>query len=243
LHKAKHVQQFAANSSLSPVKKDLHASWQRALEAEFAKPYFHELEAFVDAERKTHVVYPLEDDVFHALRLTPLESIKVVLLGQDPYPGAGQAHGLCFSVRPGIRPPPSLVNIFKELKNDLGYPPAHRGCLEAWAQRGVLLLNAVLTVTAGEPNSHQGRGWEQFTDAVISAVNERSQPAVFLFWGNYARKKGSLVDAKRHRVLASAHPSPLSARKFFGTKPFSAANRALAELGLEPVDWRLDESP
>ena len=184
-------------------------------------------------------MFPPEDDVFSALRLTPFDEVKVVLLGQDPYHDDGQAHGLCFSVRPGVKAPPSLVNIFKELHSDLGCVIPNNGCLTPWAKQGVLLLNAVLTVRAHQANSHKNQGWEQFTDAVIRAVNDRPQPVVFLLWGNYAQKKGILVDANRHRVIKGAHPSPLSASKFFGSKPFSAVNRALVELGNAPIDWQL----
>jgi uracil-DNA glycosylase len=219
--------------------KKLPASWRNALGGEFDKPYFHELECFVDQERRTHAVYPPEAEVFQAFELTPMDEVKVVLLGQDPYHGDGQAQGLCFSVPPGVRQPPSLQNIFKELHSDLGCPIPKSGCLVVWAQRGVLLLNAVLTVRAHEANSHEGKGWEQFTDAAIQAVNERKQPAVFALWGRYAQKKGSLVDSSRHRVVKAAHPSPLSAAKFVGSRPFSAINRAIQELGLTAIDWHL----
>jgi uracil-DNA glycosylase len=223
------------------MNKQLPPSWQDALAQQFHEPYFERLERFVDAERKAHAVYPPEDEVFRALELTPLDKVKVVLLGQDPYHGEGQAHGLCFSVRPGVKAPPSLVNIFKELKTDLGCTPANNGCLLPWAQRGVLLLNAVLTVRAREANSHEGQGWEQFTDAVLRAVNDRQQPAVFALWGRYAQKKGALVDVKRHRVVRAAHPSPLSAAKFCGSRVFTAMNSALEELGQAPIDWQLPD--
>jgi uracil-DNA glycosylase len=219
--------------------KELAPTWQHDLAAELSKPYFRQLEEYIDAERLAHAVYPPEAEVFSALQLTPLDNVKVVLLGQDPYHGEGQAHGLCFSVGPGVKSPPSLVNIFKELQRDMGCPTPTSGCLVPWARQGVLLLNAVLTVRAGEANSHEGRGWEQFTDAVIHAVNERQRPVVFALWGRYAQKKGALVDASRHRVVRAAHPSPLSAAKFFGSRPFSAINQALAELGTPPVDWHL----
>ncbi|HYV38619.1 MAG TPA: uracil-DNA glycosylase [Gemmataceae bacterium] len=219
----------------------LPADWERRLASEFTQPYFRQLQDFIQREREVHTVYPPDKDVFNALKLTPFDQVKVVLLGQDPYHDDGQAHGLCFSVQPGIKPPPSLVNIFKELKNDLGCPIPNNGCLTPWAERGVLLLNAVLTVRAHEANSHKNKGWEQFTDAVILAVNERPKPAVFLLWGNYAQKKGKLVDSAKHRVICGAHPSPLSASKFFGSRPFSAVNRALQELGHEPLDWQLPD--
>jgi uracil-DNA glycosylase len=221
------------------MKKDLPPSWQRVLASEFEKPYFRTLEDFIDSERRSHAIYPAEENVFNAFRLTPLDQVKVVLLGQDPYHGEGQAHGLCFSVCPGVRPPPSLLNILKELHDDLGCQLPGQYCLTSWAERGVLLLNAVLTVRAREANSHEGRGWEQFTDAAIQAINQRSDPAVFALWGRYAQKKGRLVDMERHRVVQAAHPSPLSAAKFLGSRPFSAINDALRELGKEPIDWQL----
>jgi uracil-DNA glycosylase len=219
--------------------KELPPSWQHVLTDELHKPYFQQLEQHIDAQRRAHRVYPQDAEVFSALQLTALSDVKVVVLGQDPYHGEGQAHGLCFSVREGVKPPPSLVNIFKELHTDLGCIIPQSGCLIPWAQRGVLLLNAVLTVRAGEANSHAGRGWEQFTDAVIRAVNERERPAVFALWGRYAQKKGSLLNCARHRVVQAAHPSPLSAAKFFGSRPFSAINKALVEIGTVPIDWQL----
>jgi uracil-DNA glycosylase len=223
------------------MKVDIPASWKAALGGELKKPYFKKLEEFVDAERAAHQVFPPEDDVFNALKLTPLDQVKVMLLGQDPYHDDGQAHGLCFSVRPGVRPPPSLVNMFKELKNDLGCTIPNNGYLVPWAKQGVLLLNAVLTVRAHTPNSHKDKGWETFTDAVIRAVNDKPDPVVFLLWGAYAQKKQKLIDADRHRVLTAAHPSPLSAKKFFGSKPFSACNNALEELGATPINWQLPD--
>ena len=232
---------FQNDSTRGDMNKALPPSWLRLLAGEFDLPYFRQLEQFVDAERAAHTVYPPEKDVFNALRLTPLEHVKVVLIGQDPYHGDGQAHGLCFSVQPGIRPPPSLVNIFKELKNDLGCPIPNNGHLVPWAKEGILLLNAVLTVRAHEPNSHKNKGWEQFSDAVLHAINERARPTVFLLWGGYAQKKAKLVDTHRHRVLKSAHPSPLSAAKFLGSRPFSAVNNALRELGEEPINWCLPD--
>jgi len=223
------------------MKINLPQDWHKALAGEFSEPYFKKLEEFVDNERQTAVVYPPEDDVFNAFRQSPLKRTKVVLLGQDPYHGPGQAHGLCFSVRPGVKPPPSLVNIFKELKSDLNCRIPNHGCLEAWAKQGILLLNAVLTVRAGQANSHKDKGWERFTDAVIRVINEGTRPAVFVLWGNYAQKKGKWVDASRHRVLKGAHPSPLSAAKFFGSKPFSAINAALTDLGQTPIEWQLPD--
>jgi len=221
------------------MKVDLPPSWHAVLRDELHRPYFRELSEFVDDERSKHEVFPPEDDVFNAFRHTPFDKVKVLLLGQDPYHDNGQAHGLCFSVRPGVKPPPSLVNIFKELHSDVGCPPPANGCLVPWADRGALLLNAVLTVQAHKPNSHKDRGWEKFTDAAIRALDERATPVVFVLWGAYAQKKQKLIDAERHAVVAAAHPSPLSMKKFFGSRPFSSANRALEAFGLEPIDWCL----
>jgi uracil-DNA glycosylase len=215
----------------------LPPSWKAVLADEFTKPYFQRLQEFVAAERETHTVYPPEDDVYNAFKYTPYDEVKVLLLGQDPYHGEGQAHGLCFSVRPGVKPPPSLMNIFKELHHDLGCKIPNNGCLIPWAKQGVMLLNAVLTVRAHEPNSHKDKGWETFTDAAIRALAARPDPVVFMLWGAYAQKKKKLIDADKDVVLTAAHPSPLSASKFFGSKPFSAANRALKELGKEPIEW------
>jgi uracil-DNA glycosylase len=214
--------------------------WNPILRAELAKPYWPELQQFVAAERAAHPVYPAHDEVFAALHLTPYEQVKVLILGQDPYHGPGQAHGLCFSVRPGVPTPPSLQNILKELHADLGIDPPDHGCLEAWARQGVLLLNATLTVRARQAASHQGKGWETFTDEVIRAVNAKPERVVFILWGGSARKKKGLVDTSRHVVIESPHPSPLSAHNgFFGSRPFSRANEALVAAGREPIDWRL----
>jgi uracil-DNA glycosylase len=216
--------------------------WNPVLRAELAKPYWRPLQAFVADERSRYSVFPPVEDVFAALHLTPYAETKVLILGQDPYHGPGQAHGLCFSVRPGVPPPPSLVNIFKELESDLGYPPPRSGSLEPWAHQGVLLLNATLTVRAHQAASHQGKGWETFTDAVIRAVNEKPERVVFVLWGGYARRKKPLIDLSRHAVIESAHPSPLSAANgFFGSRPFSRANLALEVAGRSPVDWRLED--
>jgi uracil-DNA glycosylase len=223
------------------MKVDLSPSWQAVLADELHKPYFKELEKFVDGERKAHKVFPPEDDVFNAFKAAPFDKVKVLLLGQDPYHDDGQAHGMCFSVRPGVKPPPSLVNMFKELKNDLGSKIPNHGYLQGWAEQGILLLNAVLTVQAHKANSHKDKGWEQFTDAVIKALNARDDPLVFVLWGGYAQKKEKLIDGKKHRILKAAHPSPLSAAKFMGSKPFSAINKALKELGKEPIDWQLPD--
>jgi uracil-DNA glycosylase len=223
-------------------QSQLPAGWREALAAEFREPYWPKLQAFLADERRDHQVFPPEADVFNALKLTPLDEVRVFLLGQDPYHDDGQAHGLCFSVRPGVTPPPSLRNMFKELRDDLGVPAPKHGCLEAWARQGVLLLNAVLTVRAHTPNSHKDKGWEQFTDAVIRAVNDRTGHVVFLLWGAYAQKKLKLIDASRHTVIQSAHPSPLSAKNgFFGSKPYSRVNEALRAHGQPVIDWCLPE--
>jgi len=215
--------------------------WKPHLEAETHQPYFHELDAFLDREREAnHTILPESQDIFNALRSTPYASVRVLLLGQDPYPTPGHAHGLCFSVRPGVRPiPGSLRNIYRELRDDLGIPTPSHGCLESWARQGVLLLNTVLTVRAHDANSHQKRGWETFTDRIIDLLNERSMPMVFLLWGRSAQKKRERVTASHHRVIECAHPSPLSARLFLGCRCFSATNRRLAESGIPPVDWQI----
>jgi len=218
----------------------MKTDWNPVLRGEFAKPYWAELQAFVAEERAGGVVYPPSDEVFAALHLTPYAEVKVVILGQDPYHGPDQAHGLCFSVRPGVPQPPSLHNILKELESDLGIPPPDHGCLDHWARQGVLLLNASLTVRRGRAASHQGKGWEVFTDEVLRAVNDKPERVVFILWGASARKKKALVDRSRHVVIESPHPSPLSASSgFFGSRPFSRANAALAEAGREPVDWAI----
>jgi uracil-DNA glycosylase len=227
-------------STSAPVDEFvLPASWQGALAEETAKPYFAKLTEFVAAQRAEHQVFPPAGEVFSALESTPYDKVEVLLLGQDPYHDDNQAHGMCFSVKRGVRVPPSLRNVYKELDADLGIPAPDHGNLQAWADQGVLLLNAVLTVRAHEPNSHKGKGWEQFTDAVIRAVNDREKPAVFVLWGNYAKKKLPLIDTTRHIVVQGAHPSPLSAKLFLGSKPFSQIDQALADLGLAPIDWRL----
>lgn len=214
--------------------------WNPVLRAEFAKPYWSELQQFVYDERTSHEVYPPHDEVFAALHLTPFEDVKVLVLGQDPYHGPGQAHGLCFSVRAGVTVPPSLVNIYKELESDLGIEAPGHGNLESWARQGVLLLNTSLTVRAHQAASHQGKGWEVFTDEVIRAVAAKPERVVFVLWGASARKKKGFVDTDRHVVLESPHPSPLSAhRGFFGSRPFSRTNAALEAAGRTPVDWRI----
>lgn len=222
------------------MRENLPEDWREVLKEALETPSFRKLERFVEAERRKYTVYPSEEELFSAFRLTPYARVRVMLLGQDPYHGPGQAHGLAFSVKPGVPLPPSLVNIFKELRNDLSVPQPASGSLVPWAERGVLLLNAVLTVREGEPNSHEGQGWEEFTDAVIRAVSAKPEPVVFLLWGNYARKKRKLIDTQRHEVIESPHPSPLSAAGgFFGSRPFSRINEALMRRGQAPLQWEL----
>ena len=222
------------------MKEKLPQDWKKVLKEALEAPSFQELESFIAEERQRYTIYPSEEDLFSAFRLTPYAKVRAVLLGQDPYHGPGQAHGLAFAVQPGVPPPPSLVNIFKELQSDVGAPKSRDGSLIPWAKHGVLLLNAVLTVRAGQPNSHAGHGWEDFTDAVIRAVSAKPDPVVFVLWGRYAQKKEKLIDTKRHVVLKGVHPSPLSASQgFFGSKPFSRTNAALVERGREPIDWTL----
>ncbi|MEK2473791.1 uracil-DNA glycosylase [Streptomyces noursei] len=219
----------------------LPESWRGVLGEELEKPYFKELIDFVEQERAGGPVYPPREQVFAALEATPFDQVKVLILGQDPYHGAGQGHGLCFSVQPGVKTPPSLRNIYKEMKEELGHPVPDNGYLMPWAQQGVLLLNAVLTVREGEANSHKGKGWEKVTDAVIRAVANRPDPAVFVLWGNYAKKKLPLIDEERHAVVQGAHPSPLSAKKFFGSRPFTQINEAIAAQGHTAIDWRIPD--
>ena len=223
----------------------LEQSWKIPLLPEFESAYMSALRAFLLAEKKAGKrVFPKGAEWFRALDLTPLDKVRVVILGQDPYHGEGQAHGLCFSVKAGVRPPPSLVNIYKEIESDLGIrPPAH-GFLEHWARQGVLLLNSVLTVQQGQPASHQGKGWEQFTDAVVRLVNAQETPVVFMLWGNYAQCKAEFVDAQKHLALKAAHPSPFSAHNgYLGCRHFSKANAFLESKGLAPIDWALPQQP
>jgi uracil-DNA glycosylase len=221
----------------------LHESWKAPLLPEFEADYMARLEAFLLAEKAAgKQIFPNSEEWFRALELTPLEKVRVVILGQDPYHGPGKAHGLCFSVQPGVRPPPSLVNIYKELQTDLGISRPHHGFLEHWATQGVLLLNSVLTVEMTKAASHRGKGWEKFTDAVIRLVNAKADPVVFMLWGNYAQKKADFVDSARHLVLKAAHPSPLSAHNgFLGCRHFSQCNAFLESKGLPPIDWALPE--
>mgnify|MGYP001213991781 CR=1 FL=1 len=223
----------------------LKPDWLDALQGEFAQPYMQQLRDFLQAEKAAgKVVFPPGALIFNALNSTPLDKVRVVIIGQDPYHGPGQAHGLSFSVPPGVRTPPSLQNIFKEINRDLGLPIPQHGCLHSWAERGVLLLNAVLTVEQGQAGSHAKRGWERFTSRVIELVNERCEHCVFLLWGSYAQHKGEQIDRTRHCVLTSVHPSPLSAhRGFIGNGHFSAANDYLVSNGLAPIDWSLPDPP
>ncbi len=216
----------------------IEENWKQALANQFAQPYFQALSQFVRTEYSSHKVYPPAKLIFSAFDSCPFNDVKVVIIGQDPYHGIGQAHGLCFSVGEEVRMPPSLVNIFKELNADLGIPIPENGSLTRWAEQGVLLINATLTVRAAAPGSHQGKGWEEFTDAAISALNKEKQNLVFILWGAYAQRKGEFIDRSRHLVIESAHPSPFAAhRGFFGSKPFSRANEYLSSLGKQPIEW------
>lgn len=223
--------------AINPV---IEESWKRELADQFASPYFEQLKTFLIAEKQQFPVYPPGNLIFNAFNLTPFDEVKVVIIGQDPYHEPGQAHGLCFSVQPGTKFPPSLMNIFQELQSDLGIPTPQNGNLENWARQGVLLLNATLTVRAHQAGSHQRRGWETFTDAAISALSAKRSGIVFLLWGSYAQQKIQLIDASKHFILTAPHPSPLSAfRGFFGCRHFSQTNELLARSGQTPIDWRL----
>jgi len=218
----------------------LKNDWAYLLEGEFEKPYYQQLRKSLLEEYQTKTIYPDPKDIFNALHLTAFEDTKVVIIGQDPYHGPGQAHGLSFSVKPGVRIPPSLKNIYKELHDDLGCEIPNNGYLEAWAKQGVLMLNAVLTVQAGVPNSHKGLGWEMFTDKVIEALNRRETPVVFILWGNFAQQKQVLITSSHHYIIKSPHPSPFSAnRGFFGSKPFSKTNAFLRKIGRHEIDWQI----
>ena len=215
--------------------------WLEPLAPEFRKPYYAELFQFIKEEYASRKIFPPSDDIFNAFHLTPLSQVKVVILGQDPYHNDGQAHGLCFSVKPDVDIPPSLVNIYQELHDDLGCDIPNNGYLTKWAEQGVLMLNTVLTVRAHQANSHRGKGWEEFTDAAIRILNEQDRPIVFILWGSPAQKKAAMLHNPKHLILKSPHPSPLSAyRGFFGSRPFSQTNEFLERNGLEPVDWQIE---
>ncbi|MFO8022475.1 MAG: uracil-DNA glycosylase [Perlabentimonas sp.] len=218
----------------------IEESWKRVLADEFEKEYFAKLKLFLIDEKKKYRVFPAGSDIFNAFKFTPFNNVKVVIIGQDPYHGPNQAHGLCFSVQKNVDIPPSLVNIYKEIKNDLNIPMPSHGNLEDWAKQGVLLLNATLTVRAHQAGSHQKKGWEQFTDAAIKAISENREGVVFLLWGAYAQAKTKIIDSSKHHILKAPHPSPLSAhRGFLGCKHFSIANKILNSNGMEPIDWRI----
>lgn len=219
----------------------LSGDWYEALKGEFKKPYYKQLFARVNEEYRTHKIFPPANDIFNAFHLTPLANVKVVILGQDPYHNDGQAHGLCFSVKKGVDIPPSLVNIYKELQDDLGCAVPGHGCLTKWAEQGVLMLNTVLTVRAHQANSLQGIGWEEFTDAAIEVINKEDRPIVFILWGGPAQRKKAMLNNPRHLILQAPHPSPLSAyRGFFGSRPFSRTNEFLEQNGIDPVDWQIE---
>ncbi|MFV0557770.1 MAG: uracil-DNA glycosylase [Enterococcus sp.] len=221
----------------------IHNSWQAILAPEFEKTYYQELQQFLEVEYQTQTIYPPKKKIFEALERTPFEKVKVVILGQDPYHGANQAHGLSFSVQAGVKIPPSLVNIYKELASDLGLMPVKHGNLSSWADQGVLLLNTVLTVREGVANSHQKKGWEQLTNQIITQLNERQEPVIFILWGKPAQQKISMIDSSKHLIIASPHPSPLAAyRGFFGSKPFSQVNQSLCQRGVKPINWQLPET-
>ena len=223
---------------MNPIEPKIEEGWKKALENEFHSPYFIELKNFLLSEKQHYPVYPPGPQIFSAFNYTPFDDVKVVLLGQDPYHGPGQAHGLCFSVPNGIPKPPSLINIFKEINSDLGIPIPQSGNLEKWAKQGVFLLNAILTVRANQAASHHGKGWETFTDAAISALSQQKTGIIFLLWGNYAQEKQKLIDTSKHYILKTVHPSPLSVQRgFFGCKHFSKTNQLLREMGKEEIDW------
>jgi uracil-DNA glycosylase len=227
---------------MEQINPIIHPSWKALLAEQFESPYFAALKNFLIAEKQTHTIYPPGKSIFNAFDKTPFDEVSVVILGQDPYHGPGQAHGLCFSVPQGIKPPPSLVNIFKEINADLGIPIPKHGNLESWAKQGVLLLNATLTVRANEAGSHQGKGWEIFTDSVIKTISDKKEGVVFLLWGRFAQAKATLIDSTKHHILTSAHPSPLSAYNgFVGCRHFSKANLFLLTGGRKEIDWRVVE--
>ena len=219
----------------------INGDWYEALKGEFRKDYYKQLFQTVNNEYKTRLIFPPANDIFNAFHLTPLKEVKAVILGQDPYHNHGQAHGLCFSVQKGVSVPPSLVNIYQELHDDLGCAIPRHGCLTKWAEQGVLMLNTVLTVRAHQANSHRGKGWEEFTDAAIRVLDGQDRPIVFILWGSPAQKKAAMLHNSRHLILKAPHPSPLSAyRGFFGSRPFSQTNEFLKENGLEPIDWQIE---
>ncbi|MBS0290853.1 MAG: uracil-DNA glycosylase [Proteobacteria bacterium] len=223
----------------------MEPSWKQALVEEFQQPYMQKLRAFLRQEKDAKkIIYPTSVNIFKAFEYTPIDTVKVVILGQDPYHGLGQAHGLCFSVPPKVALPPSLQNIYKELYDDLGIVPAKHGCLVSWAKQGVLLLNSVLTVEKGIAASHQGKGWEEFTDKVIAILNQQTRPMAFVLWGSYAQRKGAVIDSNKHLIIKAVHPSPLSVyRGFFGSKPFSKINDFLIKNNQTPINWTLPQEP
>lgn len=228
------------SQNMKKIDPAIETSWKEALSEEFQSDYFFGLKDFLILEKKRYRIYPPGSDIFSAFNYTPFGSVKVVILGQDPYHGKGQANGLCFSVNEGIRKPPSLQNIFKEFHSDLGLSVPESGNLEKWAQQGVLLLNATLTVRAAQAGSHQNKGWEQFTDSIIRKLSDEKEHLVFILWGNYARAKKSMIDTKKHFIVESPHPSPFSAHSgFFGSRPFSKTNKYLVQVGKEPINWAL----
>jgi uracil-DNA glycosylase len=228
---------------MTNINPQIEESWKAILANEFNKQYFNELKAFLIEERTKFTVYPAGQNIFNAFNFTPFDSVKVVILGQDPYHGPGQAHGLSFSVPEGIKPPPSLANIFKELKSDIGLPISTSGNLESWAKQGVLLLNATLTVRANEAGSHQKKGWEQFTDTVIKMISDEKTGIIFLLWGRFAQDKAQIIDASKHYILKAAHPSPFSAYNgFMGCKHFSKTNELLVNNGFEPISWEIKKT-
>jgi len=221
-----------------PMNVDIETSWKAALKDEFNSAYFRDLKSFLKQERASHTLYPAGQNIFSAFNKTPINEVKVVILGQDPYHGANQANGLCFSVNPGVKIPPSLKNIYKELNTDIGMNIPGSGDLSTWAEQGVLLLNSVLTVRAHEAASHKNKGWEKFTDAVIRGISNQTKDVIFILWGNYAKKKGQHIDTIKHHIITSAHPSPLSAHNgFLGSKPFSKTNSILNSLNKQPIEW------
>lgn len=226
---------------MSAANIQIEESWKQVLSGEFEKPYFAELRQFLQAEKTAgKTIYPPGSLIFNAFNSTPFDKVRVVILGQDPYHGAGQAHGLCFSVQYGIKPPPSLVNMFKELKDDVGFTIPNHGCLQKWTEQGVFLLNAILTVEANQPASHQKRGWEEFTNATIQKLSKEKNGLIFILWGNFAQQKAVLIDETKHTILKAAHPSPFSAYNgFFGCKHFSKTNEILEQKGEIPIDWQI----